>query len=759
MLNLRAADDRLVLRLAAETGLLAPLARVLVLRGHADPDAVRSFLAAREDLGAVREPIRVEAMERAVARIRQAIAQGEAIGLYGDYDCDGVTSAAILYRYLSRGLGGDVRPRLPDRFRDGYGIHCAAVEQLAEQGCKVIVTCDNGVSAHAAATRARELGIDLVVTDHHHVPAELPDAYAIVHPQVSFPEYRDLCGAGVAFMLVVALEGGLTPRLESFLDLVAMGTIADMVPLDGVNRALVWAGLMQMRKGKAHPGTKALAEAARVALETASARDLGFSLGPRLNAAGRLETPDIGFQLLITNDRTEARRLAERLDAVNLERRELNGELEVRVLELIDREVDVERTPFIVLGREDFHHGLVGLVAGRVAERYRTPVLLLSPNGDGTWRGSGRSPVGLHLYEALLACSEHLVGFGGHAQAAGCRVREGRLEALGDALNAHLRQVGWTRPSGERWLDAELPFAQATPSLLEALERLEPFGQRHVAPAFGLLGATVIGVRRAGADKQHLFMQIDDGESIAEVIAWGQGQVPVAAGDRINLQYTPQWKVYQGQRRLQFIAEPGFDLLPQADPLPPRAFAAELVDARKTGFAFTDELKGLAVYAHREPEAGVWLMPGETLPSDLDTVVCLDVPADRETWRNLLAAARTIVLAWRQLDGDELDERALVGVYEHLAGRQGLELFTAIASSPVPLVDAQQAVKIFREAGLMVRSGGNWSLLAPPEGAVSLGRLEAFLRHAAERAFRDRLFKASPAEARALADEEAVTPR
>ncbi len=772
MWHLRAADERLTQELCAETGLPRAVVRALVVRGLADGQAIRAFLAARDDLSGFRQPVAAPAMQLATSRIRQAIAASEPIGLYGDYDCDGVTSAAILFRYLSRGLSADVRPRLPDRFRDGYGIHPAAVDQLADQGCKVILTCDNGVAAHAAATRARERGIDLIVTDHHQVPEQLPDAFAIVHPQVAFPEFKDLCGAGVAFLLVVALEGHLSGRLESFLDLVAMGTIADVVPLDGPNRALVWAGLTQMRKGKAHPGTKALAEAAGVAMPQASARDIGFSLAPRLNAAGRLETPDVGFQLLVTNDRNEAHRLANHLDQVNTERRSRSSQLEARVLELIAAEVDVERTPFIVMGREDFHHGLVGLAAGRVAERYRTPVLLLAPNGDGTWRGSGRSPAGFDLYRSLLACSEQLLAFGGHAQAAGCRVGTDGLDALRDALNRHLTEIGWRRPSDDHWLDAELPFAEATPALLEALEELEPFGQRMPAPALGLLGARVVSVQRRGTDRQHLFMQLDDGSDVREVICWGQGERAPAIGDRIQIRYLPRWNEFRGERRLQFVAEPDFEVLsertavavtrriPGAGPgaraseIPPLAGGTggpALIDARKTRWKAYEDTPGLAVYAHSEPPAGVWLVPDDPLPQPLGTVVVADVPADLETWRSLLSGSRTLVLAWRGVDGAALDEAALIAVYDHLVGRQGIELFTAIASSPVPLAEAQAAVSIFREAGLMVRSETGWCLLSPPEGPIALSSLAAFRRHVAERSFRERLCNATPEQAVALA--------
>ncbi|MBM3274668.1 MAG: DHH family phosphoesterase, partial [Candidatus Sericytochromatia bacterium] len=292
MWHLRPADDQLVRQVAAEVDLPIPVARALVARGFGSAAAVSEFLGLRDGLKGFEWPLEAPSIRKAAARIRQAVDAGERIGLYGDYDCDGVTSAAILYRYLSRGLKADVYPRLPDRFKDGYGVHPQAVDQLHAQGCKVILTCDNGISAHGAAARAQDLAMDMIVTDHHTVGSTLPAAYALVHPQIEFPAFKDLCGAGVAFLLCIALEGGLSERLESFLDLVAMGTIADVVPLSGVNRAIVWAGLERMRRDAVHPGTRALAEVASVNLAKIGTRDLAFSLCPRLNAAGRLETPD-----------------------------------------------------------------------------------------------------------------------------------------------------------------------------------------------------------------------------------------------------------------------------------------------------------------------------------------------------------------------------------------------------------------------------------------------------------------------------------
>lgn len=755
MWHLKPADDQAAGRIAAELSVPLAIARVLYTRGHHDPAGARGFVEARDGLHGIEWPIAAPGVQKAVDRIKRAAAAGEKIGLYGDYDCDGVTSAAILYRYLSRGLKADVQPRLPDRFKDGYGLHPQAVDMLHGLGCKVVVTCDNGVSAHAAAARARELGVDLIVTDHHTVGATLPDAYALVHPQVEFPEFKDLCGAGVAFLLTIALEGGLTERLESFLDLVAMGTVADVVPVGGVNRAIVWAGLQRMRAGKLHPGTRALAEVAGVALERLGTRDLGFSLCPRLNAAGRLETPDIGFQLLTTNDRNQAAALAQKLDQVNQDRRALGADLESRVLAIIEEQVDVEAQPFIVLGHADFHHGIMGIVAGRVAERYRTPVLLFSPNEDGTWRGSGRSPAGFHLYEALAACSDKLIGFGGHAQAAGCKVASGGLDTLRESLGAYVQDTGWSRPKDEKWLDALLPFDQATGDLLAALEILEPHGHKHESPAFGLLDAGVAGVR---VRNDHLFLMLDDGERIEEVIAWGQADRAPRAGDRLHLSYQARWNTYRGETKIQRVAA-AFDVAPAALPVEIQIQAVRprhdtrLVDMRRKpwrGVAGDVDPAAVGFYDDVEPALGVWLRPDRPIQPGLEQVVCLQVPADAEMWRSLVAAAPVVVMAWESLDGADLHPETLAAVYRHLEGRTGLELFTAVEKAPVPLAEAQAAVGIFREAGLLGKAGGGWKLFAPPDGPIGLEQLAAYQKYRLARAFRAKLDRASVPDAREL---------
>ena len=538
-------DSRLVEKLADDTNLPPAIARALALRGYGDARTIAAFKASRRGLDFLRNIPATNGLDRAVTRIERAIDRRESMVIYGDYDCDGVTSTSLLYRYLKRGRNAHVEAFLPNRFRDGYGVTPHAVDRLAERGVKLIITCDNGISAHAAANRAREHGIDLIVTDHHQIPETLPDCHAIVHPGLEIPELKDLAGVGVAFLLVLAMEGGFTARSEVFLDLVTIGTVADMVPLNGPNRPLVWAGLDRFRRyrnpngslrGSPIIGIPALAEVARSDWDNFGAQDIGFGFGPRLNAAGRLEDPDLGFKLLTTNDLEEARALARRLEEINRDRKTLNAELEAQVLADLDRTWDPDREPFIVYADERLHHGVAGIVAGRIKERYRVPVMLFSTHGGDLWKGSGRSPEGLHLYEALNHARAHLVGFGGHAQAAGCSTMGDQLDALRRSLGDYVRQLGWTRPSDRVELDAELPFAGAHVRHLEAMDDLEPFGQRNPAPVFGLLGARVVG--REVLKERHLKLRIEDGVEVRELVAWNTASRADELEGWVNLSYS-----------------------------------------------------------------------------------------------------------------------------------------------------------------------------------------------------------------------------
>jgi single-stranded-DNA-specific exonuclease len=729
--SLKPCDDRLVEKLSRSTNLPPAIARALAIRGYDDPVTLARFRQSRENLGYLRNLPETGGLERAVARIRRAIADRELIVIYGDYDCDGVTSTSLLYRYFTRGLGARVEAFLPNRFRDGYGVTPHAVDRLAARGVKLIVTCDNGISAHAAANRARECGIDLIVTDHHQIPEELPECHAIVHPGLELRDLKDLAGVGVAMLLVIALEGGFTARLESLLDLVTIGTVADMVPLDGPNRPLVWTGLERYRTSRGSPivGIPALAEVAGSKWETFGAQDIGFGFGPRLNAAGRLEDPDVGFKLLTTNDRAEALALARRLEEINRDRRTLNAELEAQVLAELDRRWDPDSEPFIVYADERLHHGVAGIVAGRIKERYRVPVLLFSTHGGSDlWKASGRSPEGLHLYEALNHARAHLVGFGGHAQAAGCSAMGDQLDALRAKLAEYVRLTGWTRPEDRVDLDAELPFSQANQALLKALDQLEPFGQKNPPPRFGLLGVRVVS-REVFKDR-HLRLRLEDGVQIRELVAWNAAEQADALEGWVNVAYSvrPPWK--RGASDVDCLVdriEPTH--APSPVVIPSRE--AEIVDLRRE--------RGPSV----EEAIDVVLGASEEWPGSVVGRRCLLVgpPPSEAVWQVWRASAGRIVLRDPSALPEEVPltpadlERIYAGLAEHM---------------DLPLDQVRpclgwtshyrwmESLAILREARLLVVEGDRWWLLMPPAGVVGLMTLTAYGDHLEAIRFRQR---------------------
>jgi hypothetical protein len=529
--------------------------------------------------------------------------------------------------------------------------------------------------------------------------------------------------------------------MRHFLDLVAIGTIGDVVPLDGPNRPLVWGGLARFQSGASRfPGIAALAQVAGRDLTTLSARDVAFALAPRLNAAGRLETPDIGFRLLTTNDRAEAASLAQELDRINVARRELSDELEAALTARLDREWDLEAEPFIVVADAQLHHGVTGIIAGRLKERYRVPVLLFSGHDEALWKASGRSPEGLHLYNALHAAREHLHGFGGHAGAAGCSARPDAIPAVRQALVRHVREGGWSRPADTVWLDAELPLAEADEALLEALATLEPFGARNEAPTFGLLRARVLKPRVAG---RHMFLQLDDGRTVREVAWWGKAGEAVPPW--VSITYAPRRVLHEGRWGVQLVAER------VEATTPPPAITLPRVIVRPA--PHYDDIRGATgprpvpdtIYAiTRSGHAGPVVGPLDPLPAEPGHVVLADVPEDLETLQALASRARRVTLAWTPEGPEEppLTAEALLQWYDDLVAAAGQPLGRVLASRG-PGYRPAAACRVLIEAGLLVERLPFWQVLAPPEGPISLASLGAYRAATEARAFRSRL-RAAP---------------
>src|SRR5690242_12379752 len=503
----RQADD-----LAQALGLSEITASVLVRRGYGDPDAARAFLAGEQPLS---DPLLIENMSVAVERIREAVATGKRICVHGDYDVDGIC-ATVLAVLVLRELGAEVEWHLPSRFDEGYGVSGNTLERLADEGCGLVLTVDCGITAVDEVRRARELGLDVVVTDHHRAGDELPDCPVVAT--------KALCGTGVAFKLGQALLGPDSGVLRRHLDLVALATIADVVPLVGENRTLTIAGLRTLARTQ-KPGLQALMKVAHVDLATVDSGQVGFRLAPRINAAGRLGHPRTALELLLTEDRDEARRLGDRLEELNRDRQAVEDKILRAAVAQVEEwpEATRRRKAYVVWG-EDWHEGVIGIVASRLVERYHRPVVLLA-GGEGLWKGSGRSIASFDLHGALRGCAQFLERFGGHRAAAGLSIVPEFVEPFADAFAAQAE--GLLTPDDlvpSTVVDAVLPRgAKLTLDLCEELRRLAPFGLGN--PDVTLLApGCELGELATVGDGKHLRFRVQrDGRDAGGAIAFGQG--------------------------------------------------------------------------------------------------------------------------------------------------------------------------------------------------------------------------------------------
>jgi single-stranded-DNA-specific exonuclease len=535
---------------------LHPLAgRVLAARGLADPAAAETFLAAR--LADLPDPFSMKGMDAAVARIVRAVEEGERIALYGDYDVDGVTSTSLLAGFL-RACGADVLTYVPHRLVEGYGLNTAAVERLAAQGARLLVTLDCGITSAPEVRAASALGVDAVVVDHHTVPVELPAAAAILNPHQPGCPYpsKDLAAVGVTFTLAMALRKALRergrfgaqraePNLKDALDLVALGTVADVVPLVGANRILVRWGLEVLARSR-RPGVRALKRVAGIAEGAeVSAGQVGFRLAPRINAAGRLDDAGRGVRLMLETDEGRAEALARELDQENQSRQEIERTILDEALHDAAERVQAGARG-LVLARDGWHAGVVGIVASRIVERFHRPAVLVAL-GEVEGKGSGRSIEAFHLHDALRACEAHLVRFGGHRHAAGITIARGNVPAFREAFEAHaLAHVKdedlVPRCKIEGWIEER----DVSDLAIADLARLGPYGAGHPEPVFALRGAAA-KARTVGAGGTHLKLALGR----LDAIGFGMGdRLPLCAG-AVEAAFTMGFDEWDGRRRIQ----------------------------------------------------------------------------------------------------------------------------------------------------------------------------------------------------------------
>ncbi|MGI9038957.1 MAG: single-stranded-DNA-specific exonuclease RecJ [Gemmatimonadota bacterium] len=545
-----AAADALV----SSLGIPRPLARVLAGRGLVEPVAARAFL--RPSLGGLHDPLLLPDIEPAIDRILAAIGADETIFVHGDFDADGMTAAALAVRGLRR-LGASVFAFVPHRVDDGYDLTPATVRRAAATGASLIVTVDCGVTAVEAVDTAAALGIDVVITDHHRPGPMLPAAIAVVDPVRADSVYpwRGLSGVGVAFKLLAALfarRGVPEPELFQHLDLVAIGTVADQMPLLDENRALVRAGLRALARTR-KPGLRALMAGAKIDASAGVATDdIAFRLAPRLNSVGRMAAAATGLELLLCDESEAADALAVQLDEQNAARRMADREVTEHVEEALRKGPSEPGSAVIVWG-DGWHPGVVGIVASRVVDRWRRPAIVVSFDGD-LGVGSARSVDGFHLFRALEECGEFLERFGGHKMAAGLSIRRERIEAFADRMRALARErLPAERPGPVLRLDLELPLRDVTLGLWDELRHLAPHGNGNPAPLLAVRGVRIEAASAVGPEGRHLRARLADGEARLPAIGFGHGHRldELAGGAPCDAAFHLERDQWKGRVRLQ----------------------------------------------------------------------------------------------------------------------------------------------------------------------------------------------------------------
>lgn len=528
------------------------LAMLMNIRGLDDAAHLREFLGEGEPLS---DPFLLKDMDKAAARITRAVDNMEKIAVYGDYDADGVTSTAMLYSYLET-RGADVIFYIPQREGEGYGMNIGAVEYLKEQGVSLIVTVDNGISSVQEVARANELGIDVVVTDHHRPQEILPDAVAVVdayRPDDTSP-YKHFSGVGIAFKLLMALEDGagdVEDLLEAYSDLAAIGTIGDIVPLTGENRTLIRAGLERLSQSD-RPGVQALLENAGIAGKALTSTNVAFTLVPRINATGRMGAPERAVRLLISGYEEEAEALSEEICADNEERRRVEAEIAEAAFTDIEAKGYMKDRVVVVDG-ENWHHGVIGIVASRVTERCGKPCMIIS-RGETEAKGSGRSIEGFSLFEAICACGDLLIKFGGHPMAAGITLKPENIEAFRKRINRYAAEHFPQMPTQTVTLDCKLNPAALSVSMAQSLTQLEPFGNGNPQPVFGLFNMDLSNVTPVGGGG-HLRLTLEKNGAVITAMRFNTKpeELPYHIGDKIDLAVQLEAREFRGQPSLTII--------------------------------------------------------------------------------------------------------------------------------------------------------------------------------------------------------------
>lgn len=531
------------------------LAMMLDIRGITKEENVINFLQENKEFS---DPFLMKDMDKAVERITTAVENGEKICVYGDYDADGVTSTSLLYSYLRDSLGADVMFYIPTRTGEGYGMNKGAVDKIHSLGVTLIITVDNGISAREEIDYANSLGIDTVITDHHMPSGAIPKAVAVVnaHQQDDKSPFKDFSGVGVAFKLVMAIEGeyaDVDSLLENFSDIATLGTIGDIVPLVGENRTLVKNGLRHIQNSD-RIGINAMKQESGIAEKEINSSNVAFTLVPRINAGGRLGSSEKSVNLLLTEDEDEAVTIADKLGMDNRERQSIEKEILASIDEEVRRTPNIVNDKILVFAGKGWHQGVVGIAASRIKDIYDKPTIIIGIDDDGVARGSGRSVEGFSLCDAVFACSEHLTHYGGHPMAVGISLEKEKINDFRKAINAYCKDI--KMPYNILHIDCKLNPNQLDLSILDCLSYIEPCGASNPSPIFGLYNMAIIATKEIG-----------NGKHMRITLSRGQGQVPVYAvyfnhnfqscsyrnGDIVDVAVSLDRNIYNGQENLSVI--------------------------------------------------------------------------------------------------------------------------------------------------------------------------------------------------------------
>lgn len=540
-------DKERAAQLAERYSLPFFLAMLLEIRGVDQEEEIRDLLSG----GQLSDPFLMKDMDKAVERIRRAIDDFEKIAVYGDYDADGVTATSILFTYLEA-VGADVIYYIPQREGEGYGMNLHAVETLHQEGVTLIITVDNGIASVNEVERAAQLGIDVVVTDHHRPQERIPNAYAVVDAYQSDDHgpYKDLSGAGVALKLVMALEDGDADAvLEEYADLAALGTVADVVPVLGENRTIVKAGLSILTRG-GRAGVDALMEQSGMGGKATTATSLAFTVIPRINATGRMGAPERAVRLLTCETQEEAEPLSAEICEDNNHRREVEAQIAKEAMEKIEQDPALLYSRVIVVDGKDWHHGVIGIVASRITERFGKPCMVISTDGQMA-KGSGRSVEGFSLFEAICACGDLMERYGGHPMAAGITLPAENVPLFRERINQYAAQVCREMPAPILRVDCRLNPSALTPEMPQSLQPMEPYGSGNPQPLFGLYGMELKQIIPVGGGNHLRLVCAKRGATLTCMkFSTRPEEFPFAPGEVLDLAVTLEAKEFRGEPQL-----------------------------------------------------------------------------------------------------------------------------------------------------------------------------------------------------------------